>query len=77
MRTAAGWIVPAATLAVVPKCPACFAAYFAMATGMGLSLTTAGYSRYLIISLCVGSLVYMTARMMLRRLPRLRTLFHS
>ncbi|MBA4015851.1 MAG: hypothetical protein C0483_01550 [Pirellula sp.] len=65
---AAGWFIPSAALVLMPKCPACLAAYFAMATGLGISLSTASYTRTLLISLCIGLLVTMAGRSVWRRL---------
>jgi len=66
----AGWIIPSATLALVPKCPACVAAYVAVATGIGISLLTATYLRTMVLALCVGLLVFITARRLRSLLAR-------
>ncbi len=64
---AAKWIAPSAALVVVPKCPACLAAYVAMVSGIGISTTLASNLRMMWILLCVIAL----AALMVRSLNRL------
>jgi len=61
------WAVPGVTLALIPKCPLCFAAYIAIWTGIGLSCTAASYIRVALIILCIASLTYLAASFVRRR----------
>jgi hypothetical protein len=50
------WVIPGAIFVAIPKCPACVAAYIALATGVGVSLSTAANLRTLALTLCLGTL---------------------
>jgi hypothetical protein len=60
VREILAWVLPSATLVLVPKCPACLAAHVTLWTGLGLSLSTATYLRWVLLFLCVASLIFLT-----------------
>jgi hypothetical protein len=50
--------LPTLILALLPKCPACFAAYVALGTGISLSVAAASVLRTLLMGACVVTLVW-------------------
>ena len=60
------WIAPGFVLVLMPKCPACLAAYVALGTGIGLSLPAAENLRSGAIALSVGLLGVLVIRVAMR-----------
>ncbi len=56
------WAVPVTVLALVPKCPACVAAYVLLLTGVGVSVPTATAVRWVLMGLGVTLLVVLSVR---------------
>ena len=71
VREIFAWALPSAILVLAPKCPACLAAYVMLWTGLGLSLSTATYLRWVLLFLCVASLLFL----IVERLDRLGAIF--
>jgi len=62
LREAAGYALPTAALVLLPKCPACLAAYLAIGAGIGVTVATAAALRWALLGLSVGSLAVLAAR---------------
>ena len=67
VREILAWVLPSAVLLLVPKCPVCLAGHVALWTGLGLSLSTATYLRWLLLLISAAALFFL----MVKRLDRL------
>jgi hypothetical protein len=61
-RAIAGWILPAGGLMLLPKCPACLAAYIAIVSGVGISVSAASYLRTFFLTVCIASITCFATR---------------
>ena len=64
------WALPATILALVPKCPACVAAYVLLATGMGISIPAATVLRTGVIVVCSVTLATLLVHTVMSRRAR-------
>jgi hypothetical protein len=55
-----GWVGSAAGLALMPKCPVCIAAYLALGTGVGISISAAAHLRTALIFVGITLLIGFT-----------------
>jgi len=56
------WVLPSAILVLVPKCPACLAAPLTLWTGLGISLSTATYSRWALLLVSASALLFLLGK---------------
>jgi hypothetical protein len=71
-KRASGGALSGALLVLMPKCPMCIAAYIALVTGVGVSVSTAAYLRFGMMVLCavaLGNLAvkYFSGTLLLKR----------
>ena len=62
VKSILAWLLPSAVLVLMPKCPACVAAYVVLWTGLGVSLTAAVWLRWGLLFLCAGSLLFLIVK---------------
>jgi hypothetical protein len=51
------WSLPAVILVLLPKCPACLAAYIALGTGVSLTVTASAHLRIVLIFISAAAIV--------------------
>jgi hypothetical protein len=51
------WSLPALILILLPKCPACLAAYIALGTGVSLGAAASSNLRLALIGVCVAAII--------------------
>jgi hypothetical protein len=59
-------------LLLLPKCPACLAAYLSLWTGLGVANSVAGHLRFAVGGIFLASLVWLLLQRVFTRRPRAR-----
>ena len=62
VREVAGWLVPGAVLALMPKCPMCLVAYVALCSGLTMTSSSAHILMRTLTALCIGTLALCVVR---------------
>jgi hypothetical protein len=71
------WIIPAAILALIPKCPVCLVGYAVIGTSVGFSLSALAQLRLVLIGLCLVFLAFLGAKSVLYLVTRIASKRHS
>jgi hypothetical protein len=61
-REVAGWIVPGALLALMPKCPMCLVAYVTLCSGLTMSFSSAHILMRTLTAVSIGTLALCVIR---------------
>lgn len=61
------WILPGMVLTLLPKCPVCIAAYVALITGFGISVSVASYLQIILFTACCSALLCLILSLIRRR----------
>ena len=61
-----GWILPSAVLTLLPKCPACMAAYVALGSGFVMTTSSAHLLLRSVTALCIAALAICLVRPVLK-----------
>lgn len=66
IREMLAWFLPSALLVLIPKCPACLAAYVMIWGGIGLSLSTATWLRWGLLFVSITLLLFLIVNRLYR-----------
>jgi hypothetical protein len=69
-RDVAVWILAGSAFALIPKCPACLAAWIAIATGFGVSFATASALQTALYAISIVSLACLVIHFLWARMRR-------